>query len=116
MFKNKLDAGEKIELRKNIKGFRNTRWEPLIVDGVPHGWGISCTPYTMAIFLLEPGMSLDCRMIGNQIKNSMTFYTFNAGKYQKSERDLGSGALGVAFDMVWDERISPNFSDFCAEE
>ena len=38
--KDKLDAGEKIELRKNIKKvFRNTRWEPLIVDGLPHELG-----------------------------------------------------------------------------
>ncbi len=38
--KDKLAAGEKIELRKNIKRvFRNTRWEPLIVDGVSHELG-----------------------------------------------------------------------------
>ena len=38
--KDKLAAGEKMELRKNIKKvFRNTRWEPLIVDGVPHELG-----------------------------------------------------------------------------
>ena len=31
----------------------------------------------------------------------MTFYTFNTGKYQKSERDLEVRCVGwVAFDMV----------------